>query len=590
MLRRNRTGWNWKMPIMLRPSVAAMALCLAFAAPALATDAAGPELKAEIDGLLDKLAANTHGLVKWEGADRVQIREDGNTAIADMTNARLSVGSEEKRPGAARARVTFDHFEVRKTPNADGASELSIAFPQEGILSTPDHGDTKLMLKDATAHLVIDGKSGRARESEVAFTSARIDDKPTGDWISLGAMSLSSKIITAGDGGWTGPIEFGLKGVEFFAPDGAVDGKIDHIGYTARSAGPDLAALNRLRDRIDALRERNLPPDERLDALLDMVPAALALLSEAKGELTLDGLTVRPDNGQPFVALARASVSAALTGLSGTTAALRITLKHDGLAVAPNLLDTGKVPRRAVVDFGLEDVGTGPLRTLLGAIGQMRAGAAEADKQHAQQEMIGAAAMLNPVIRVYDLAVDTPDAGVEATAEARGSPLSPKGFGAQGDVSVRGFEALTSLVGNAPPAAYLAVLKELGTAGKTDDGSPRLKFHLVATLQKWLTVNGNDVTSWFGRNAPGPDQPRMLRPAEPPMAGADVGAVQHALSAAHVTAPANGKYDGATAAAVARFQKANALNADGVVDAATREKLGIKPEPAQSSGAAKGAN
>jgi peptidoglycan hydrolase-like protein with peptidoglycan-binding domain len=82
----------------------------------------------------------------------------------------------------------------------------------------------------------------------------------------------------------------------------------------------------------------------------------------------------------------------------------------------------------------------------------------------------------------------------------------------------------------------------------------------------------------------------VLRPAVPPLSGADVGAVQHALAAAKIETPQNGTYDGATAAAVARFQKANALDADGVVDVATRQKLGVKPEPPHPSGAAKGAN
>jgi peptidoglycan hydrolase-like protein with peptidoglycan-binding domain len=65
------------------------------------------------------------------------------------------------------------------------------------------------------------------------------------------------------------------------------------------------------------------------------------------------------------------------------------------------------------------------------------------------------------------------------------------------------------------------------------------------------------------------------------MKGADVRAVQKALAAARIAAPQTGAYDAATAVAVARFQKQNALNIDGVVDAATRQKLGIKPEPAQ---------
>src|SRR5207247_1771386 len=96
-------------------------------------------------------------------------------------------------------------------------------------------------------------------------------------------------------------------------------------------------------------------------------------------------------------------------------AAWRITLTQDGLALMPAILDPSKVPRRAVVDFGLEEVATGPLRTILDAAGKMRIDASDADKMHAQQQMLGAAAMLNPTFRIYDLAVDTPDVGIDAT-------------------------------------------------------------------------------------------------------------------------------------------------------------------------------
>jgi peptidoglycan hydrolase-like protein with peptidoglycan-binding domain len=66
------------------------------------------------------------------------------------------------------------------------------------------------------------------------------------------------------------------------------------------------------------------------------------------------------------------------------------------------------------------------------------------------------------------------------------------------------------------------------------------------------------------------------------MNGAGVRAVQKALVTAGLKVPQNGDYDAATAAAVARFQQANGLNVDGVVDPATRGKLGIPEQPAPS--------
>jgi peptidoglycan hydrolase-like protein with peptidoglycan-binding domain len=79
----------------------------------------------------------------------------------------------------------------------------------------------------------------------------------------------------------------------------------------------------------------------------------------------------------------------------------------------------------------------------------------------------------------------------------------------------------------------------------------------------------------------GAGSPRAFRPANPAMTGDDVRAVQRGLAAATIQAPQNGRYDGPTAVAVARFQKRNGLNVNGVVDAATRQKLALKPEADQ---------
>jgi len=304
-------------------TAAALALCLALASPSGAANAAGPELKAEIDGLLDKLEANTHGLLKWDGADRMEIRQDGDAAVADIANARISIGSPEAKPGATRSRVSFDYIEIRRARGPEGSVNLSAVFPREAILRTADGGETKLALKDATATAIIDGQSGRARTIDLAFAEARIDDKATGDWLTFGPLSLSSKVIGAADGGWTAPIDVEMKQIEFFFTEGPVGGAIDRIAYSARSAGPDLAALNRLRDRADQLRqeggrqEGDSPPAARLDALIDLLPTIPSLFSLAKGELTVEGVAVRAPTGEPYVAIAKANMGGALTGLSG---------------------------------------------------------------------------------------------------------------------------------------------------------------------------------------------------------------------------------------------------------------------------------
>jgi hypothetical protein len=244
------------------------------------------------------------------------------------------------------------------------------------------------------------------------------------------------------------------------------------------------------------------------------------------------------------------------------------------------MLDPARVPHHFVLEFGMEDLATAPLRTIIAAAIKSREDADSAGRQLAGMQLLGAAAALNPVLRIYDLALDTRDVGVTGKAETKGSPLGPNGFKAKGEVSVRGFAALPELIGpDDSLAVYLPLLEQIGAPEKGPGGAPVLAFHLASVPPKWLTINGNDVSAWFTPDEHPAGEPRLLRPAGPPIKGAEVDAVQNALAAAGIKAPQNGRYDAATAAAVARFQKINGLNVDGVVDSATRRKLGLQPSP-----------
>jgi len=75
-----------------------------------------------------------------------------------------------------------------------------------------------------------------------------------------------------------------------------------------------------------------------------------------------------------------------------------------------------------------------------------------------------------------------------------------------------------------------------------------------------------------------------LKPSDPPMQGTDVQKVQRALTAAKIPVEQDGEYNSATAGAVARFQKQNGLNVSGVVDAATRRRLGGMGDPLRQGG------
>jgi murein L,D-transpeptidase YcbB/YkuD len=226
------------------------------------------------------------------------------------------------------------------------------------------------------------------------------------------------------------------------------------------------------------------------------------------------------------------------------------------------------------------------LEALITAIDQQVSGAVEteANSRHALQQALGAAAMLNPTFHIYDIALDTEEVGVDLTAEAKGSPLAPKGYTAFGDLAVRGFDAIAKLSGGIPFAEYLPVLREIGIEEAAPDGTRRLQFHLASTPGKWITINGNDVSTWFEGAEAAAGQLRLLKPSDPPMRGDDVKSVQRALTAAKIPVEQDGEYNSAAAGAVARFQKQKGLNVSGVVDAATRQQLGGPGDPLRQGG------
>jgi putative peptidoglycan binding protein len=230
----------------------------------------------------------------------------------------------------------------------------------------------------------------------------------------------------------------------------------------------------------------------------------------------------------------------------------------------------------------VENLSTAALRALLGAA-SLSGNANKAEQRQASQQTFGTLAMLNPVGRIYEIAIETQDVGVALTAESQGTPLSPAGYTATGDLVVRGWDALPKLAVDTPFIEYLPFLKEFAEAVRAPDGSPRLKFRIASTLQKGATINGNDVSLWFEESEPSAGQPRLLKPAEPPMQGADVKDVQRALAAAKQPIGQDGIYGISTATAVARLQKQKGINVSGVVDAPTRQALGLRapaPRPA----------
>lgn len=192
--------------------------------------------------------------------------------------------------------------------------------------------------------------------------------------------------------------------------------------------------------------------------------------------------------------------------------------------------------------------------------------------------------MLTPLFQLHELAIDTEEIGIDLTAQVKGSPLAPTGYDASADLAVRGFDAIPQLGAGIPLADYLPVLREMGVEETAPDGKPRLKFHFSSSPANWILINGNDVSAWFDGSETEAGRLRVLKLSDPPMRGNDVRNVQRALAATKISVEQDGEYNSATAGAVARFQRQNGLNVSGVVDAATRARLGGLGDPMRQGG------
>ncbi len=566
---------------------AALLLALVLGPPGRAADTDLDRFKAGIDAFVGRLGPTTNGVVKWAGSDLYEVRRDGDAFVAVIGNARLAFGMQSVD------KLTLDRIEIRQVGQKEDGKlvDLALQLPTEMTLTGEDGIVAKITMKDATATALIEAQSGRGRESAIKITGARLDQPATGAWVSIGPLSMASKLILEPNDGWSGPVELAVTDIAYFVPQVPIGGEIKRIVFSGRSAGPRLDALNQLRDAVDALQaDDSLSPEARGAAFLAMLPTIPTPFGSMSGDLAVDGLAVLSPGGEALMSLTSAAITTAITGLDGDAAAIRFTIRHEGLDLAPAILEEGNVPHRLAFDIGINDVSTQALGKLLraaSAIGKEN-GAAESKnqpkKQPALAELLGAAAMLNPVLRLYDVAIDTKDVGLDLTGEARGSPLAPKGYTAEGDLVFRGFDAIPKLGFQLPFAEYLPVLKEIGIEQAAPDGTARIDFHVVSAPPKWITINGNDVAAWFDQPESTPGQSRALKPSDPSMQGNDVRSVQRALAEAKIVTEQDGVYSPATAAAVARFQRQSGLNVTGVVDLATRQRLGLPADTTRQGG------
>jgi len=567
-----------------RLAVGVIGAALFLSTSARATDVELERFKAQIDALIERLGPASNGLVTWVGSDAFDVRQEREALIAVIAKARLSLNTQQA------GQLVLDQIEIRKIARKEGdLIELDLALPKQMTFQGTDGPQTRITLDAARATVMVETESKRARETAVEVASGRIDQSDTGTSVSLGPLSIASKLSAEPHGGWSGPLEFEVKNVEYSLPLALLSGRIDRIAIASSSVGPNLNALDKLRYAIDGLKVHdNRSPQVRNAAFLATLTTISQPFSTLREEIALEGLNVRGMNGETLVAVATAGSTIEVSGLDGDEATLRFSIRHEGLDLASSLIENWKVPHQAILDIGFTELNTGALRKLLQALSaapeKQVSGNSEGTKQDAIEQALGAAEMLNPTFHIYEVAFDTPAFGARLTGEAKGSPLAPTGYAASGDLAVRGFDTIANLSDGTALAGYFPVLREISVEPTASDGAPQLRFHLSSAPPGWFTINGNDVSAWFGEVEAVADQPRLLKPSDPPMQGDDVRSVQRALLAAKIIVEEDGVYNSATAGAVARFQKEKGINVSGVADAMTRQRLsGVEDPPRRPS-------
>ena len=417
------------------------------------------------------------------------------------------------------------------------------------------------------------------RAMTLSLAGGRIEQKDHKDYLAFGALASGWKIIRTDGGGWRAPFDVELKGLEFLFADAPLAGTVDRIFYSGEAAGPSLADLDAMRDKVAEIREQD-SPEQRIAGWLGLLPQLVAIFTSSKGELTVENIMAKKPDGETQVTLKKANLGGGLFGLDSEKATLSVTMGYEGLTLAPSLLPETQVPQRGMIDFAIEDIATSALRTLAEAASEAKPDAPDEVRQKAIQQLTLTAMSLSPVLRLHEAGVDFKRVKIAATGEAKRAPPMPVGYSVAADIAVRGFDALSDIVTSNLGRAYLPLLKFIGTAETATDGTPAVKFHLTSGFGQTIAVNGSNLAAWLNTHvssSPGPTQQRTLQLTDPPMTGDDVRTVQQALPADKQGSFLAGSYDTATALAVAQFQKDSGLNVDGVVDAKTRDKLGIKP-------------
>ena len=101
-------------------SIAGLLAWAAVAAPHAASATGADKLKAEIDAFIGRARTSSNDMMRWEGAESINVRDDGADAVAEIVKGKVSFHPETAKPSTTSVEITFDRIEVRRSPEPGG--------------------------------------------------------------------------------------------------------------------------------------------------------------------------------------------------------------------------------------------------------------------------------------------------------------------------------------------------------------------------------------------------------------------------------------------------------------------------------------
>lgn len=475
----------------------ALALAGLFSLTQPAAAASEAELRRAVDSFTTWIATLSEGAAKLTTAAPVRVEPDGQGLRVTLPSLRLVV-KDKDQPGVDIELGTVSFVQRDVGP---GRWRLQGALPSAMRIKEPS-GTYEWTTGASRYAIELDPSDGLIYASELS--AERLSGAvPDGQRVTIAGIQGKSSLADDGNGRWSSPVSMTLSELRLLNAKGQTLGQIGSIDATMKSDGVALDRARALQARISGLAGGKSPPDQAtIEAMIDLVTKPSFIMRGIGYDLSLKGLVVSEDGGQPLGQLGELRFGFGITGLDTNAAAISWNLRHAGLEAAGAMpFDGSLLPKTGEIAFALRGI---PVAEAIEAARAAFAGnPPPGAMDDPQQFVIGLLAKAGTLIEISKLEVEADKAGIGVKAEARADASSPFSAVGRAELSLRGLEAVVEAIdqlglGPVDPAG-VAVVAALGQQEKRPDGSVVRRYRFELKPDASLHLNDNDVTALISK-------------------------------------------------------------------------------------------